>query len=100
MERTFEQTIADIRMLLRDEEPSTTADVCEWAVVYLEGNEVRGVFLSADEPDGLDEPFLVDAWFVGQVAGNLQDWFSHPHFTHRPALQAWAVDAPPASGGD
>ncbi|CAE6969751.1 hypothetical protein [Paraburkholderia domus] len=54
MERTFEQTVSDLRMLLRDHDPSTTADVADWAVVYLAGNELRGVFLSADEPDGLD----------------------------------------------
>lgn len=96
MYRTFEQTIADLRMLLRDEQPCTTADVTESAVLYLDENEVvKGVFLSVDEPEGLDEPFLVDAWFIGQVEENLRDWFHNPRFTHRPLLREWALDAPP-----
>ena len=41
MERTFEQTVSDLRMLLRDHDPSTTADVADGAVVYLAGNELR-----------------------------------------------------------
>ncbi|MFM0265584.1 hypothetical protein [Paraburkholderia sediminicola] len=100
MERTFEQTASDLRMLLRDQPPFTTADLTGGAVVYLAVNELRGVFLSADEPDGLDQPFTVDAWFVGQVEENLTDWFRLPQFTHRPALRAWALDAPPAEAGD
>jgi hypothetical protein len=96
MERSLEQTVADLRMLLRDQPPCTTADVTDSAVVYLTGNALRGAFLSADEPDGLDAPFAVDAWFVGQVDENLKDWFERPRFTHRPALRAWALDAPPA----
>jgi hypothetical protein len=100
MERTFEQTISDLCMLLRDEPHSTTADVADRAVVFLAGDELRGVFLSADEPDGLDQPFNVDPWFVGQVEENLADWFSQPRFTHRPSLQAWVIDAPPAETSD
>ncbi|MFM0008251.1 hypothetical protein PQR57_46035 [Paraburkholderia dipogonis] len=34
MERTFEQTVSDLRMLLRDEPHSTTADVADGAVVF------------------------------------------------------------------
>jgi hypothetical protein len=100
MERTFEQTISDLRMLLRDQDPSTTADVTDGAGVYLAGNELRGVFLSADELDGLDQPFKVDPWFVGQVEENLAEWFCQPRFTHRPSLRAWALDAPPAEAAD
>ncbi|WP_176060209.1 hypothetical protein [Paraburkholderia sp. BCC1876] len=100
MERTFEQTISDLRMLLRDQPPSTTADVTDGAVVFLAGDEVRGAFLSADEPDGLDEPFVVDAWFVGQITDNLRDWFTEPRFTRRPSLRAWILDAPPAAVAD
>jgi hypothetical protein len=96
MERTFEQTVSDLRMLLRDQPPSTTADVTDGAVVYLAGGEVRGAFLCADEPDELDQPFNVDPWFVGQVADNLADWFLFPRYTHRPSLSAWELDAPPA----
>ncbi len=96
MRRTFEQTIADLRMLLRDQPSCTTADVTDGAVVYLSGNGLKGVFLSPDEPDGLDEPFAVDAWFVGQVEENLQDWFAHPRFSRRLRLRDWALDAPPA----
>ncbi|APA90261.1 hypothetical protein BJG93_34685 (plasmid) [Paraburkholderia sprentiae WSM5005] len=95
MERTFEQTIADLRMLLRDEPPCTTADITDSAVVYLVGGRIKGVFLSADEPEGLDEPFAVDAWFVGQVEENLTDWFANPRFSHRPTLRNWTLDAPP-----
>ena len=97
---TFEQTVSDLRMLLRDHDPSTTADVADGAVVYLAGNELRGVFLSADEADGLDQPFNVDPWFVGQVEENLAEWFRQPRFTHRPSLRAWALDAPPAEAAD
>lgn len=100
MERTFEQTVSDLRMLLRDEPHSTTADVADGAVVFLAGDELRGVFLSADEPDGLDQPFNVDAWFVGQIEENLEEWFRQPRFTHRPSLSAWAFDAPPAEVAD
>src|SRR5579864_1419834 len=89
MERTFTQTIVDLRMLLRDQRPCTTADLTDCAVAYLSGDEVRGVFLNCDGPDGLDEPFVVDAWFVGQVEDNLAEWFEHPRFTHRPALRTW-----------
>ena len=96
MERSFEQTVADLRMLLRDQRPCTTADVTDGAVVYLADNVLRGAFLGADEPDGLDAPFAVDAWFVGQVEENLNDWFEQPRFTHRPSLRAWELDAPPA----
>jgi len=96
MERTYEQTVADLRMMLRDEPADTTADITDAAVVYLVGNELRGAFLTADEPDGLDEPFAVDAWFVGQVDENLKDWFAHPRVSRRPALSAWLLDAPPA----
>lgn len=46
--------------------------------------------------DGLDQPFNVDPWFVGQVADNLADWFLFPRYTHRPSLSAWELDAPPA----
>jgi hypothetical protein len=98
MERSFEQTISDLRMLLRDEPPCTTADVTDGAVVYLDGDVLRGAFLSADEYDGLDAPFAVDAWFVGQVEGNLIDWFANPRFTHRPGLPSWTFDAPPLEG--
>lgn len=97
MERTFEQTVADLRMLLRDLPPCVTADITDGAVLYLDGNQLKGVFLSADEPDGLDEPFQVDAWFIGQVEENLKDWFVHPRFSHRPTLKGWALDAPPVS---
>ena len=100
MQRTFEQTVSDLRMLLRDHGPSTSADVTEGAGVYLTGNELRGVFLSVDEPDGLDAPFNVDACFVGQVEDNLHEWFRKPRFTHRPALRAWALDSPPAEIAD
>ncbi|MCX4151976.1 MULTISPECIES: hypothetical protein [Paraburkholderia] len=100
MERTFEQTVSDLRMLLRDQPPSTTADVADGAVLYLAGNELRGVFLNADEPDGLDQPFAVDQWFVGQLEENLEDWFHQPRFTLRPSLQTWALDAPPAEPAD
>ena len=62
-----------LRMLLRDQRPSTTADVTDGAVVYLAGGELRGALLCADDPDGLDQPFDVDPWFVGQVADNLAD---------------------------
>jgi hypothetical protein len=98
MERSFEQAVADLRMLLRDRPPCTTADVTDGAVVYLAGNALRGAFLNADEPDELDAPFAVDAWFVGQVEENLKDWFAQPRFTHRPGLRAWAFDAPPVRG--
>ena len=60
MERTFEQTVSDLRMLLRDQRPSTTADVTDGAVVYLAGGELRGALLCADDPNGLDERFDVD----------------------------------------
>lgn len=95
MDRTFAQTIADLRMLLRDEPACTTADVTDSAVIYLDGDELKGVFLSADDPSGLDEPFRVDEWFVGQVDENLKDWFAKPKFSYRPQLTAWALDAPP-----
>ncbi|MDR5791698.1 hypothetical protein P9281_34695 [Caballeronia sp. LP003] len=95
MDRTFDQTISDLRMLLRDEPPFTTADITDFAVVYLDGNEIRGVFLSADEPGALDEPLVVDAWFVVQVDENLREWFTRPHFSLRPSLRDWALDAPP-----
>lgn len=94
MERTFTETIADLRMLLRDQRPCTTADLTDCAVAYLSGDEVRGVFLNCDGPDGLDELFVVDAWFVGQVEDSLAEWFERPRFTHRPALCAWALNAP------
>lgn len=100
MERTFEQTLSDLRMLLRDQPPSTTADVTDGAVVYLAGDELRGAFLCADKPDGLDEPFNVDPWFVGQIADDLADWFHLPRFTLRPTLSAWELDAPPAESTD
>lgn len=100
MERTFEHTASDLRMLLRDQPPSTTADVTDGAVVYLDGNGLRGVFLSADEPDGLDQPFEVDEWFAGQVEENLAEWFRQPRFTYRPSLRAWALDAPPVAADD
>lgn len=96
MDRTFEQTISDVRILLRDEPPCTTADVTDCAVLYLDGGEVKGVFLSADEPGELDEPFVVDVCFVGHVHDDLDEWFDNPHFTHRPQLREWALDAPPA----
>jgi hypothetical protein len=63
---------------------------------YRAQNTLRGAFLSADEPDHLDEPFDVDKWFVGQVEENLKDWFVQPRFAHRPRLREWALDAPPA----
>jgi len=47
-------------MLLRDQRPSTTADVTDGAVVYLAGGELRGALLRADDPNGLDERFDVD----------------------------------------
>lgn len=100
MERTFAQTASDLRMLLRDEPPDTTADVTDGAVVFLCGNELRGVFLSIDEAGGLDSPFDVDEFFVGQVEDSLADWFRRPRFTHRPSLQAWEVDAPPCDRCD
>jgi hypothetical protein len=100
MERTFEQTVSDLRMLLRDQATLTTADVTDGALVYLDGNELRGVFLSADEADGLGQPFNVDAWFIGQTEENLEDWFRQPVFTHRPSLSVWALDAPPADAAD
>jgi hypothetical protein len=95
MERSFEQTVADLCMLLRDMPPNTTADVADGAVVYLADNALHGAFLNADEPDELDAPFAVDTSFVGQVEENLKDWFAHPRFTHRPSLPAWELDAPP-----
>jgi hypothetical protein len=95
MEPSFEQTVADMRMLLRDEPSCTTADVTDGTALYLSGNELRGVFLNPDEPDGLDVPFHVDAWFVGQIEENLKDWFERPRLTHRPLLQEWSLDAPP-----
>jgi hypothetical protein len=95
MERSLDETVSDLGMLLRDTPPCTTADVTDYAVVYLSEGELRGVFLSADEADGLDEPFAVDACFLGQVNEILQDWFEHPRFTHRPALGVWSLDAPP-----
>jgi hypothetical protein len=85
---------------LRDHSPCTTADVTDGAVVYLAGNALRGAFLSADEPEGLDAPFAVDAWFVGQVKENLKDWFAHSRFTHRPLPRAWACDAAPAESAE
>jgi hypothetical protein len=97
MERTDEQVVSDLRMLLGDMPPYTTADVTECAVVYLERGKLRGVYLSADELDGFDQPFDVDSWFIGQAHENLASWFSYPRFTHRPALQMWALDAPPAA---
>jgi hypothetical protein len=100
MELSFEQTVADLRMMLRDRPPCTTVDVTNGAVVYLAGNALRGAFLKTDEPDELDAPFAVDAWFVGQVGGNLKDWFEHPRFTLRPRLPALAVDAPPTETAD
>jgi hypothetical protein len=99
MERSFEQTVVDPRMLLRDRSPCTT-DVTDGAVVYLAGNALRGALLKADEPHELDAPFAVDAWFVGQVGENLKEWFEHPRFTHRPRLPAWAADAPPTETAD
>lgn len=99
MERTYEQTVHDLRMMLRDEPPNTTADITDAAVVYLLGNELKGILLSADEPDGLDEPFAVDAWFVGQVDENLKDWFAAPRFSRRPALSVWLLDASPIESG-
>lgn len=95
MDLTFAQIVADLRMLLRDEPPCTTADVTDSAVIYLDGNELKGVFLSADDPGGLDEPFRVDEWFVGQVDENLRDWFTNPRFSYRPNLIEWKLDAPP-----
>lgn len=96
MERTFKQTVADLCMVLRDERPYTTADLMECAVVYLdEEGKLHGVFLSADEPDGFDEPFAVDASFIGQIDENLKTWFSAPCFTYRPHLREWELDAPP-----
>jgi len=100
MERSLEQTVADLRMLLRDQPPCTTADVTDGAVVYLAGNVLVGAFLGPDEPDGLDAPFAVDASFVGQVEENLEDWFEHPRFTQRPRLLEWALDAPPAEAAE
>jgi hypothetical protein len=44
MERTYEQTIHDLRMMLRDEPPNTTADITDAAVVYLAGDQLRGRF--------------------------------------------------------
>ncbi|MGF6782331.1 hypothetical protein [Paraburkholderia sp. GAS334] len=99
-EHTVAQTLSDLRMLLRDQPPCTTADVTDGAVVYLDQGSLRGVFLSADEPDGLDTPFAVDAWFVGQVQANVDDWFRAPRFTHRPALAHWVLDAPPLEAAD
>lgn len=96
MERTFEQTVSDLRMLLRDQWPSTTADVTDGAVEYLAGGELRGALLCADDPNGLDEPFDVGSLVRGQVADNLADWFLFPRYTHRPSLSAWELDAPPA----
>lgn len=87
-------------MLLRDHSPCSTADVTDGAVVYLAGNALKGVFLSADEPDRLDEPFAVDAWFIGQVDENLKDSFAQPRFSHRPSLLAWALDAPPVDSAE
>jgi hypothetical protein len=100
MDKAYDQTVGDLRMLLRDQPPCTTADVTDGTVVYLEGNELRGAFLSVDEPDGLDAPFAVDEWFVGQVQENLKDWFKHPRFTHRPLLRSWALDAPPGEAAE
>lgn len=100
MERTFEQTTSHLRMLLRDQPPDTTADLTDGAIVYLDGNTLRGVFLSGDEPDGLDAPFSVDEWFVDQVHEQLTDWLEHPRFTHRPLLPVWASDAPPIESAD
>ncbi|MDR5776979.1 MULTISPECIES: hypothetical protein [unclassified Caballeronia] len=96
MDRTYEQTMSDLRMMLRDQPPYTTADLTECAVVYLDTNgALHGVFLSADEPEGLDEPFAVDAWFIGQIDENVKDWFANPRFSHRPLLRDWELDAPP-----
>jgi hypothetical protein len=95
MNRKFAQVVADLRMLLLDEPPCTTADVTDGAVIYLDGDELKGVFLSADEPGGLDEPLRVDEWFVGQVEENLKDWFASPTFSYRPQLANWKLDAPP-----
>ncbi|MGP8437842.1 hypothetical protein ACT2FY_39125 [Paraburkholderia fungorum] len=92
MDRTVKQTIADLRMLLRDERPCTTADLTDAAVVYLDCDEIKGVFLSDEELSGLGEPFVVDASFVGDAHENLQDWFIRPRFSFRPALREWALD--------
>jgi hypothetical protein len=97
MERSDQQVVSDLRMLLRDMPPYTTANVTECAVIYLEDGHLRGVYLRADEQDGLDQPFAVNSWFIGQAHEDLMDWFSTPRFSHRPALRAWALDAPPAA---
>jgi hypothetical protein len=82
-------------------EPScTTADITAGAVVYLSGDALRGAFLNPDEQDGLDAPFDVNAWFVGQIEESLSDWFAKPRLTFRPQLSAWALDAPPADRAD
>ncbi|CAG4923298.1 hypothetical protein [Paraburkholderia gardini] len=100
MDKTFAQTMADLRMLLRDHPPLPTTDVTDGAAVYVDHGTLWGVFLSADEPDGLDAPFVVDAWFTGHVAENLADWFNAPRFTYRPALAQWVLDAPPVEAAD
>lgn len=100
MDRTFEQTVADLSMLLRDQPAWTTADVTESAVVYIVEGALRGVFLKDDEPDQLDAPFAVDAWFIGQIQENLDDWFARPVYSRRISLPTWSLDAPPAESVD
>lgn len=89
---------ADIGMLLRDHPPGTTADIAEYCVLYWDGDQLAGAFLSTDQPGEPDEAFDVDD-VLPDVAENVEDWLKAPTFTFRPTILEWLKDAPPRDFG-
>lgn len=98
MDKRLAAALADIRMLLRDHRPGTTADITDYSVLYLNGTELAGAYLSADEPGQLDEPFPV-ASVLEMIPDNVTDWLKDPIFTFRPSLLDWMKEAPPCESG-
>lgn len=89
---------SDLAMLLRDQPRATTADLTDAFVVYWDGDQLAGAFLSADEPGSLEGPADVDE-ILEQIPENLADWFASPSYTWRPELLDWLMDAPPIDSG-
>jgi hypothetical protein len=94
MSAELKKQCADIGMLLRDHPLGTTADVTDYCVLYWDGDQLAGAYLSADDPGEPDEPFDIEE-VLPEIPENIEDWFKAPTFTFRPTIVEWLKDAPP-----
>jgi hypothetical protein len=70
-----------IAMLLRDQPAGTTADLLDYTVAYLDGNQLTGLYLSADVPGQLDENFERSEEFDEKNAEAIQEWRKRPRLS-------------------